>query len=390
MTMAYFDCFAGAGGDMIVGALLDAGADFESLRSHLLKLPVGEVRLSHEKVRRGGIAGTQFHVETHDHHHHRGLKEILGLIEGAGLPGRVVNRARRIFQRLGQAEAKVHGIDVQEVHFHEVGAVDSILDIVGACVAMELLGVEEVRSSELPTGSGFVRTAHGVLPVPAPATAELLAGARIARTEIAGEALTPTAAAILTTLSPTFGPPPGMELSAVGYGAGTRDPADMPNLLRVLIGRGEDEGDCDAVVELACNLDDCSGQVLSAAMEELFLAGCLDAWAAPIHMKKSRPAYLLSVLCAPADVEKMEDVLFRETTTLGIRRHAAQRTKLSRRVETVETRYGPIRVKVGTRKGTLRTAGPEYADCRAAAQAHHVSLREVMQAALEAYRENRT
>jgi len=222
MTMAYFDCFAGAGGDMIVGALLDAGADFEALRSHLLKLPVDEVQLSREKVRRGGISGTQFHVETHDHHHHRGLREILALIEGAGLPGRVVNRARSIFQRLGQAEAKVHGVDVQEVHFHEVGAVDSIMDIVGACVAMELLGIDRIACSPVPMGSGMVRCEHGVMPVPAPATAELWRGLPVREVAIKGEATTPTAAAIFATLAESFGPLPAMDVRAIGYGAGTR------------------------------------------------------------------------------------------------------------------------------------------------------------------------
>jgi uncharacterized protein (TIGR00299 family) protein len=387
--MAYFDCFAGAGGDMIVGALLDAGCGLDALQTHLSRLPVGPCRLSRERVIRGGIAGTKFNVEAPPEQPHRHLASILSMIDAAALPARAADRARRIFQRLGEAEAKVHHVDVQEVHFHEVGAVDSIMDIVGACVAMELLGIESLSCSALPTGSGTVRTAHGVLPVPAPATAELLVGAKIAATEIEGEALTPTAAAILTTLTTAYGPPPAMAIAALGYGAGTRDTARMPNLLRVLVGEASAAGEADAVVELACNLDDCSGQVLGATMEELFLAGCLDAWATPIFMKKSRPAYLLSVLCEPAGAGRMEQILFRQTTTLGVRRHTAQRTKLLRRLETVETPYGAIRIKIGSLGDDDVLASPEYADCLAAAQSHHVSLREVMQAAAEIYRRAR-
>jgi hypothetical protein len=390
MRTAYFDCFAGAGGDMIVGALLDAGADLEAVRTQLSRLPVEGVRLSCEKVRRGSIGGVKFQVEAPPEQPHRHLSQILAMIDAAGLPPRAAGRAKRIFQRLGEAEANVHRIDIEKVHFHEVGAVDSIMDIVGACAALEVLDVEEVLCSALPTGSGTVRTAHGVLPVPAPATAELLKGAAIAAVELAGEALTPTAAAVLTTLARAYGPPPAMAVSAVGYGAGSREGKGVPNLLRVFIGETSAAGDLDTAVELSCNLDDCSGQVLGAAMEELFSAGCLDAWAAPIFMKKSRPAYLLCVLCEPANADRMEQILFRQTTTLGVRRRDCRRTKLIRRFETVETPYGPIRVKVGRRGQTDLSAAPEYEDCLAAARAHHVSLREVIQAAVETHRRART
>lgn len=371
---------------MIVASLLDAGADLEAVRSQLSRFPVEGVRLSSEKVSRGGIGGVKFHVEAPGEQPHRHLSHILGMIDAAGLPPRAADRAKRIFQRLGEAEAKVHRVDIEHVHFHEVGAVDSIVDVVGACVALELLGVEEFSCSELPTGSGTVRTAHGLLPVPAPATAELLKGARIAATVLAGEALTPTAAAILTTLTTGYGPPPAMAVSAVGYGAGTRENEGVPNLLRVFLGEPGPAGALDAAVELSCNLDDCSGQVLGAAMEELFLAGCLDAWAAPIFMKKSRPAYLLSVLCEPGDADRMEQILFRQTTTLGVRRHDCRRAKLIRRFEQVETPYGPVRVKIGRQGETDLSATPEYEDCLAAARSHHVSLREVIQASLETYR----
>ena len=389
MKIAYFDCFAGAGGDMIVGALLDAGASLEALKAQLLGLPVQGVRLSTEKANRNGIAGTRFVVEAPEEHSHRHLAGILSMIESASLPARAADRAKRIFLRLGEAEAKVHQIDVQEVHFHEVGAVDSIADIVGACVALELLGIDEVRCSELPTGSGTVRAAHGVLPVPAPATAALLVGAKIAQTQLVGEALTPTAAAILTTLTKSYGPPPAMSVAAVGYGAGTRDTPGVPNLLRVLVGEPSEAGGADSVVELSCNLDDCTGQELGAALEEIFSAGCLDAWAVPIYMKKSRPAHMLCVLCEPGDVGRLEQILFRHTPTLGVRRRPAQRSKLLRRTEMVETRYGPIRIKVGRLGEEDLTAAPEYSDCFEAAKSHHASLREVMQAAIESFGEVR-
>ena len=387
MALAYFDCFAGAGGDMIVASLIDAGCGLEALRSQLSGLLPAGCGLSTRAVRRGGIAGTQFLVEPPPGEQpHRHLADILAMIDAARLPARAADRAKRIFNRLGAAEAKVHHIDIQEVHFHEVGAIDSIVDIVGACTAMEIMGVDRVLCSALPTGSGSVKTEHGLLPVPAPATAELLAGATIAASDIAGEALTPTAAAILTTLSESYGPPPAMAVTAVGYGAGTRDAKTHPNLLRVFLGEAGDAGQTDTVVELACNLDDCTGQVLGAAMEELLSAGCLDAWAAPIFMKKSRPAYLLSALCEPADVEKIEGILFAHTPTLGVRRRTCQRSKLLRRHETVETPYGAIRVKIGRRGERDLSASPEYADCLAAARSHHVSVREVIQAAMETYR----
>jgi hypothetical protein len=388
MSIAYFDCFAGAAGDMIVGALLDAGCDFDALHDALRTLPLqpGDFSISHERVRRGGLAGVKFTVTVGSEQRPRGLGDVLGAIDGASLPARAADRARRVFTRLAEAEAEVHGVAVEEVHFHEVGAVDSILDVVGACVALELLEVDRVWSSAVPLGSGRVRTAHGELPVPAPATARLLVGAETYPLE-GGEATTPTAAAVLATLAESFGPPPAMVLSAVGYGAGTRDRDDLPNLLRVLVGHESPRGEADAVVELSANLDDCTGEVLGAAMEKLLSAGCLDVWAEPIYMKKSRPAWMISALAAPADAGEAERILFAETTTLGVRRRSATRAKLTRRFETVETRYGPVRVKVGRRGGEALTASPEFDDCAAAAEAHHVSVKEVLSAAVAAFRE---
>jgi len=391
MTIAYFDCFAGAGGDMIVASLVDAGADFAALQAQLARFGAAGFSLRTERVRRGGLAGLRFCVDIDDHgeHAHRGLADILTMLDAAALSARATDRAKRVFTRLAEAEAKVHGTGVEEVHFHEIGAIDSIADIVGACVAMELLGIEQVYCSPIPVGQGTIRCAHGVLPVPAPATARLLVGAKTVRSELEGEVTTPTAAALLTTLAESFGPMPAMEVSAVGWGAGTHDRQDVPNLLRVFVGRGDNEGEADSVVELSANLDDCTGEVIGAAIEKLLAAGCLDACAAPILMKKSRPAWMISVLCRPEDVERAEDILFAETTTLGVRRRPAARTKLRREHRSVETLYGPISVKVGLRGDRVVTASPEFAECRQAAESHHVAVREVLAAAQEAFRQGR-
>ena len=390
MTLAYFDCFSGASGDMIVAALLDAGLDFEALKAELGKLDLAGYTLSVEKVRRGGLAGTRFAVATErSGQPHRRLADILAIIDAAALPERSTEMAKAIFTRLGQAEARVHGVDLQQVHFHEVGAVDSIVDVVAAAAGIELLGIERVVCSPIPVGSGAVATAHGLLPVPAPATAELLRGAAtagVAGDVGAGELPTPTGAAVLTTLAEGFGPVPAMELRSVGYGAGSRDSEGMPNLLRVFIGAESGAGAADTVVELSANLDDCTGELLGATMEKLLASGCLDAWCMPIYMKKSRPAWMLSALCAPADAQRFERLLFAETTTLGVRRRTCSRSKLSRRQVTVETPFGPLRVKVGAAGQKELTASPEFSDCLAAAQAHGVPVKEGLAAAVEAYR----
>jgi len=386
MTVAYFDCFAGAGGDMIVGALLDAGADPAALAGELSKLNLPGFSVRHETVQRSGIAGVKFHVDvTEEDHPHRHLGPILAMIDQAGLPPRAADRATRIFNRLAQAEAAVHGIDVEKVHFHEVGAVDSIVDVVGACVAMELLGVDRVLCSPIALGSGTITCAHGVLPAPAPATANLVAGAKVFSCGVVGEATTPTAAAILTTLSESYAPIPAMSVSAIGWGAGTRDGGPLPNLLRVFIGT-DGKGPVDDAIELSANIDDCSGEIIGATIEALLAAGCLDAWATPIVMKKSRPAWMLSALCAPGDVGAAQRIIFTETTTFGVRSRPCRRSKLVRQFETVETPTGPIRIKVGLLDGKPVTASPEFDDCRHAARTHHLPLKDVYAQAVEAYR----
>ena len=385
MKLAYFDCFAGAAGDMIVGALLDAGADAETLRAGLASL-AGGIGIRCEAVQRGGIAGTMFHVQQSGDSPHRGLADILAMIDSADLPGRVAERAKAIFTRLGQVESQIHQVDLKHVHFHEVGAVDSIADIVGACLALESLGVDRIVCSAIPVGSGTVTCDHGQFPLPAPATAALLAGVPTKPGPNEGEATTPTAAAILTTLADTFGQTPAMTVDAIGYGAGTREGDAVPNLLRVFLGEASEDGSADTVVELSANIDDCTGEIIGAAIDKLLAAGCVDAWAAPIVMKKSRPAWMLSALCTEADVAAVEEIFFRETTTFGVRRRHCARRKLDRRYETVETPYGPIRIKLGLLEGRIVTASPEFADCAASADTHHVPVREVLASATAAYR----
>ncbi len=388
MTIAYFDCFAGAGGDMIVAALLDAGCDADALKAHLAKLQLEGYELQIACLQRDGLAAKSFTVQLHPElpQPHRRLADILETLQQSDLPQRVTDRAERIFCRLAEAEAKVHGIAVEEVHFHEVGAIDSILDVVGACVALELLEVESVFCSALPVGSGTIQCSHGQLPVPAPATAELLVGAKTASSDLAGELTTPTAAAILTTLAEGYGPIPAMCITSVGCGAGQRAQGPIANILRVFLGEEEQYGQVDTVVELSANVDDCTGEVLGGTIDKLLAAGCLDAWATPIYMKKSRPAWMICVLAREADAEQAEQILFMETTTFGIRRRYVQRSKLLRQHQTVETSYGPIRIKVGRRGAYELTASPEFADAQAAAEAHHVPVREVLAAAMACYR----
>ena len=390
MTLAYFDCFAGAGGDMIVGALLDAGCDLDALKAELKKLPLKGVAVRAEQVTRGGLAGVKFTVDLAEAAQpQRHLSDILTMVESAGFSRQVTSRVERIFTRLAEAEAKVHKIAPEEVHFHEVGAADSIVDIVSACAALELLGVERVYCSPIPVGGGTITCAHGALPAPSPATAALLVGAKTVQSELEGEITTPTAAAVLTTLAQSFGPLPGMDVAAVGYGAGSRQGGALPNLLRVYIGAESTQGQADSLIELSANIDDCTGEVIGATIEKLLAAGCADAWATPVFMKKSRPAWTLSALAGMADVDAAERIIFSETTTFGIRRRTVTRSKLTRRFETAETAYGPIRVKIGCIGGQVLSAAPEFADCLAAAEAHHAAVKEVMAAAMAAYREGR-
>ena len=352
MKTAYFDCFSGASGDMIVAALLDAGMDIDLLRNELAKLKLTGYQISTTKVHRGPITATKFTVELDNSHQPtRNLEEIEKILNDSDLAPKIIEKAKAIFQRLAQAEARVHGIDINEVHFHEIGAIDSIVDIVSAVIAITTMQIEQVFSSPIAIGTGTVQTHHGTLPIPAPATVELLQGVPVYQpagtaTET-GELTTPTGAAIITSLSKGYGPIPEMKLQAIGYGAGAREKSTaggLPNVLRVIIGETQQAPSSDSVVELSANIDDCTGEIIGSTIEKLLSAGCLDAWATPIYMKKSRPAWMLSALCPMGEEQKISKIIFTETTTLGIRIKTVARAKLPRRCVIVETKYGPIPV----------------------------------------------
>ena len=388
MKIAYFDCFGGLAGDMIVGAFLDAGLELEisALRDELKKLDIGKFDISSQRVTRGGLGGVKFDVKVgSQQHQHRHLGKILEIISSANLMGKAGETASLIFNKLAAAEAKVHGTDIEKVHFHEVGAVDSIVDIVSVAIAIEMLGIERIVCSTIPVGSGTVQCAHGEIPLPAPATAELLVGVKTFPSPNPGEATTPTGAAVVTTLSESFGPAPEMKIKSIGYGAGSRDNSNAPNLLRVIIGEDCDNGEVDSVVELSGNIDDCTGEIIGATMDKLLSAGALDVWITPGYTKKSRPTSMLSVLCKPGDVEHLRRIIFTETTTFGIRSHPCNRAKLARESVKVETRFGCIRVKIGRIEGEIVTVSPEFDDSARAAEAHAVSMQCVIDAAKTAW-----
>ncbi len=387
MRIAYFDCFSGAAGDMILGALISVGLDADELRADLAGLRLDGYELDIREVRKQGFAATRLDVRLTADQSHRHLHDITGIIEAADLPQRVKDRSCRIFTRLAEAEAKVHGTTIEKVHFHEVGAVDAIVDIVGAVAAIERLGIGRIVCSPIPTGSGTVRCDHGVMPVPAPATAEILVGVPLAACDEPGELTTPTGAAILTTLADGYGPLPPMQIECTGYGAGSREGKTRPNVFRVILGESADDDEReDQVVLLETNLDDATGEQIGYASERLFAAGAFDVFTTPIAMKKNRPGVLLSVL-APLDKQaECERVLFAETTTFGIRRQVQSRCNLRRRIETVTTTFGDIRIKLGLQGDDVVRVAPEYDDCAAAATKHGVSLRAVMGAARRAWR----
>jgi uncharacterized protein (TIGR00299 family) protein len=390
MRIAYFDCFSGASGDMILGAFLDAGLDLDSLRSDLAALGVGGYAIDARQVRKQGFAATEFEVriDSSAEKPHRHLKHIREIVDRSRLSAPVRRRAMDIFARLAEAEADAHGTTIEKVHFHEVGAIDSIVDIVGACLALERLGIDEVYCSAIPTGSGVVQCEHGVMPVPAPATARLLKGVPLAACDEPSELTTPTGAAILTTVSRSFGPAPAMVIDRIGVGAGKREGQTRPNILHVLVGESavSTDEETDEVIVLEANLDDATGEMVGNVFDLLFAAGALDVYSTPIYMKKNRPAMLLTVLAPPALRETMEGIVFAETTTFGVRGHLASRRKLVRTFETVETGHGPVRIKIGQRHGKVVTASPEFEDCREAARRASMPLKEVMDLAMRIWR----
>jgi uncharacterized protein (TIGR00299 family) protein len=383
--IAYFDCFSGISGDMVLGALVEAGADLRAIETELRKLGLEGWSISAEKVKRGAIFATHVKVESSEGHHHRGLSIILGRIDKAGLAPRAAERARRIFTRLAEAEAKVHNVPVEEVHFHEVGAVDSIVDIVGAAVGFELLGIDEFACSALDVGAGQVKTAHGLLPVPAPATVELLRGAPMYTSGIARELVTPTGAAIAITLSTRYAQIPEMTLKAVGYGAGSADFAEKANVLRILVGenaKSESGEHWDAPVSvIETNLDDMSPQIYGYLVEKALAVGALDVFSTSVQMKKNRPGVLLTILCDPSHAARLIDLVFRETTTIGVRTYDVRRKVLDREVVRVETQFGEIRMKISRMNGSVLNATPEYDDCQRLAAEKGIPLKRVIAAA---------
>ena len=416
MRIAYLDCFSGVSGDMFLGALVDAGVSPKLLEDTVAALDIG-ARLEISRVVRGGISVTKVDVyangekdlpreafwqqQGHDHAHTpsrgRGLHEIRRIIEKASISSDAKTTAIKIFETLGEVEAEIHNTSVEQVHFHEVGAVDALVDIVCAAVGAESLAVEEWVCSPLNLGGGTVKCAHGTLPVPAPATLKLLRDAPVYSSGPQVELVTPTGAAIVKTLSGRFAPFPAMKIEKAGYGAGTRDFPEHPNLLRLTIGEARpadvaspspstspNESN-DRITVLEANLDDLSPQVLGYAMERLLAEGALDVFSVPVQMKKSRPGALLTVLAKMEDANRLTKLIFAETTTLGVRSREEWRQTLSRRWENVNTTWGPVRIKVASMNGTVSNYAPEYEDCRALAEAHHIPLKRVMEEALRTY-----
>lgn len=378
MKILYFDCFSGISGDMIIGALLDAGLDLDELRAALATLNVPGYTLSAEKTVRNSITGTKFNVNVSDEDHaHRHLKDIVELIDGSQLSDNVKELSKQTFRRLAAAEASIHGESVESVHFHEVGGVDSIIDIVGSFVGLEKLGIGAVYASRVHLGTGFVRSAHGKIPVPAPATLALLEGVPVYSTGITSELVTPTGAAVLVTLAREFGTMPRMTVARTGYGAGSRE-LEIPNLLRVCI--GEAAGPAarrEELVLVETNIDDMNPQIFEHVSEKLFEKGCLDVYLTPVQMKKNRPATVLSVLARPDALDEVLSVIFTETTTLGVRINRIERAYLERELVPVETKYGRVTVKVARTAAGVATISPEYEECRAIAAGQNLPLKDV-------------
>ena len=381
--LVYFDCPSGAAGDMILGALVDAGVSLDALRRELRKLPLEGWDLSAREVRKGAFRATKVEVEidAERHHDHRTLPDILAILDASTIEATVTARAREIFTRLADAEARVHGRPRDAVEFHDVGAVDAIIDVTGSVVALSLLGVGEVHASALPVGGGMVGGPHGRIPVPAPGTTELLRGYPLVDTGVRAELVTPTGAAILSTLVKTPGRMPAMTMTAVGYGAGTMDLPDTPNILRVFVGESTPATGGDVVTQLEATIDDMSPQLYAPLLERLREAGALDVFLTPVIMKHGRPGIVVTALCPPAAVHALSRVLFAESTTIGVRWSTRERAVLPREMVTVATAYGPVACKVSRFEGRVVTATPEFADVKRLAADKSVPVRMVLDAA---------
>jgi uncharacterized protein (TIGR00299 family) protein len=384
MRLAYFDCPSGASGDMILAALVDAGAPFEALSRELAGLGVDGYRLERREVIKAGFRATKVDVALGHHDAgHRGLREILDILERSRLAPAVRDMASRVFQRLAEAEARVHGTTPERVHFHDVGAVDAIVDVTGACIGLHLLGVDAVHVGALPVGGGFVQGPHGRMPVPGPATAELLKGFPTLDTGVRRELVTPTGAAILTTLAAGAGAMPAMRVTAVGYGAGTMD-LETPNVLRLFVGEAPVAtvtAPAETIVQVETTVDDMSPQLYEPLLERLLEAGALDVWLTPVIMKRSRPGVVLTALCEPGRVADLSRLLFEESSTIGVRWTAYQRSRLEREMVRLDTAYGPVTFKVSRLEGRVVTVTPEFEEVRRIARDRGLPVREVLEQA---------
>jgi pyridinium-3,5-bisthiocarboxylic acid mononucleotide nickel chelatase len=377
LRTAHFDCFSGISGDMVLGALLDAGVPEVAIRDTLssLNLPI---QVEVEKVKRCGFAATKVNIIAQDEETYRFLPDVYAILDKAAITTKQRDLAKRIFLRLAEAEAASHGMPLEKVHFHEVGALDSIADILGAAVGLDLLQIDEFTSSPVPTGTGTVKGAHGIMPIPAPGTAALLKGVPIAPSDVKFELTTPTGAAILTSITSRYTASPEMTIQQIGTGAGTKDFLDRPNILRLFIGETSARNvGIDTVAILETNLDDTTGEILGYTTELLFQAGALDVFTQPIQMKKQRPGVILTAIAKPEHVLKLEAIIFRETGTFGIRKSLSQRTILQRTIEKIQTPWGEVRVKRGVNSSGFVIITPEYDDCAEIARQHGLPLREV-------------
>jgi len=404
VKVLYFDCFSGASGDMIVGALIDAGVPLEEIRAALGSLSIDRDAVWTERVQRAGIGATKFQVrgedaaESHHHHHHghggavateahahRTLPEISSLIDGSRLSAAGKDRAKALFARLGDVEGTIHGTPPEQVHLHEVGALDSIVDIVSTVHALELVGADRIVASPINVGSGTIRSSHGLYPVPAPATIRLLEGVPVYSGTQRAEMVTPTGALLITSYATEFGGIPAMTIANIGYGAGARSFDDTPNVLRVLIGKADAAAPSHTVSVIEAEIDDMNPQIFGVLMDKLLAAGALDVFYTPIQMKKNRPGTLLSVIAPPPLRDMLTSTIFRETTTIGVRHREMARECLDRETQTVTTPFGPIRFKVATRNGEVLNAAPEFDDCVRLAEASGRSVKDVQAAATKAW-----
>lgn len=383
MRAAYFDCFSGISGDMVLAALVDLSWPVRELEREVDKLGLFGYQIEAKKVAKQGIFSTQIKINVKEGKKERTLKDILSILDRSKLEEKIKERSRAIFTRLASVEAKIHGKSPQKIHFHELGGLDTIIDVVGAVVGMNYLGIEKVYSSPLPLGKGFVKCEHGILPLPAPATLELLKEIPVYGSNIEAELVTPTGAAIISSLAENFGQMPLMKIDSIGYGAGQRD-LPIPNLLRVSLGALKNVYQEDVVSLIQTNIDDMNPEFYEHVIDRLFDEGALDVFLTPIQMKKTRPATMLSVIVNQEEIEKMLELIFGETTTLGVRISKIKRRKLNREIRKVATKYGKIEVKIGKLNGILKNVSPSYEECRKIATRLNIPLKEVYQEAEQA------